>query len=433
MLVVSWKSFVAPALALRIALLPIAEGLPLKSGATASLSIREPLIIPLRREVTPMSKNGKLVSQRTSFSGIIRVGQPPQEFRVVFDTGSGQVVLPGAACESAVCMTRARYDNRSLLARRVNAGAHPIEVGTNSDVATIGFGTGSVKGELIQDRVCLGPQALPRHTTEAGGALDSAGDHSAFCFDLAFVAATFMSEAPFKSFKYDGIVGLGLRPLSLARQFNFLDMLAGAENVHDTKFGVFMAEGTDGAMTSEISFGGIDVKRIAEPLQYVPVSEPQLGYWMIHVKAVYVDGQLTDVCPETGCHGIVDTGTSHLGVSAAGQKTLSELLTRKAGDAEDCRLLQAAPSITIVLDGFNLTIDAAAYMRRVPQKEPGPALFFWRSSIEAWCTPKLMKMPAATHLPRDMLLFGEPLLTRYYTAFDWAASAIGFARHAPAA
>ncbi|CAE6942885.1 PGA [Symbiodinium sp. CCMP2592] len=58
----------------------------------------------------------------TSIYGKIYVGVPPQEFLVVFDTSSGNVILPARSCESASCMTKHRYDKLlSATSKQVNA------------------------------------------------------------------------------------------------------------------------------------------------------------------------------------------------------------------------------------------------------------------------------------------------------------------------
>eukprot|EP00438_Fugacium_kawagutii_P028852 Skav229836 [mRNA] locus=scaffold2672:820599:828357:+ [translate_table: standard] len=46
----------------------------------------------------------------SSIYGKIYVGLPPQEFLVVFDTGSGNMFLPDRSCQSTSCMTKHTYD-----------------------------------------------------------------------------------------------------------------------------------------------------------------------------------------------------------------------------------------------------------------------------------------------------------------------------------
>merc|ERR1719375_3003717 len=64
-----------------------------------------PHLIPLQKESTPVIRNNKIVSHKSSYSGKIAVGFPKaQEFRVVFDTGSAHIVLPSSDCKDEACL-----------------------------------------------------------------------------------------------------------------------------------------------------------------------------------------------------------------------------------------------------------------------------------------------------------------------------------------
>merc|ERR1719162_379398 len=39
----------------------------------------------------------------------ISVGQPVQEFQIIFDTGAGYTLLPHRACHDPACLEHARY------------------------------------------------------------------------------------------------------------------------------------------------------------------------------------------------------------------------------------------------------------------------------------------------------------------------------------
>eukprot|EP00443_Scrippsiella_acuminata_P121230 CAMPEP_0115593422 /NCGR_PEP_ID=MMETSP0272-20121206/11291_1 /TAXON_ID=71861 /ORGANISM="Scrippsiella trochoidea, Strain CCMP3099" /LENGTH=180 /DNA_ID=CAMNT_0003028687 /DNA_START=120 /DNA_END=658 /DNA_ORIENTATION=- len=105
---------------------------------------REPFVIGLRRESVPVYRRGKIASFKTSYSGVLRIGSPAQEFRVVFDTGSGNIVLPATECKSEACLVpgRRRFNlTASQTGVAINSDGSLVAEGEYSDQVTIGFGT----------------------------------------------------------------------------------------------------------------------------------------------------------------------------------------------------------------------------------------------------------------------------------------------------
>merc|ERR1719272_1637675 len=88
------------------AALAISEVAP--SGQSQSSDVKT---VPLRREVVPVTRKGEIVSYKTSYSGLLQMGEPAtQEFRVIFDTGSGHVILPSSKCQSETCLMHNQYN-----------------------------------------------------------------------------------------------------------------------------------------------------------------------------------------------------------------------------------------------------------------------------------------------------------------------------------
>merc|ERR1719330_2340985 len=332
----------------------------------------QPFLIDLRRESVPVYRRGKIASFKTSYSGVLNVGTPAQEFRVVFDTGSGNIVLPAAECKSEACLVedRRRFNmSASKTALPVNSDGSIVPTGEACDQVTIGFGTGEITGEFTRDQVCFGAPVHHQDAepgTEASPQAAQPTDAAQLCVEMSVVLAVEMSTQPFKTFRFDGILGLGLDGLAMNQHFSAFQMLMGT-GLPNAHFGVFLSEGEDGE-ESQIAMGGVDERRLLEPLSWAPVSMPELGYWQVPIVAVRVDGKELDVCKDGSCRGVVDTGTSHLGVPAPHDKELSELLIREAGDTLDCRLIDA-PEVEIELPGYKLTLNAANYMRRLPLRE----------------------------------------------------------------
>lgn len=388
-----------------------------------------PTLVKLTRESSPVRRQGKIASFKTSYSGVIKIGSPvPQEFRVVFDTGSGHIVVPAIECESETCAKHERYDiSKSTTAVAINADGS--RVGEMTDQITIGYGSGEVLGEFVKDRVCLGEN---------------------LCTEANVVMAIEMSPQPFKSFNFDGIVGLGLDSLAIQESFSFFKTLAAKNTMVQPHFAVFLTEGEDGE-DSEIAFGGHNPSRLLEPLKWVPVAKPELGHWEVQIKAVRIDGKTLEMCEDGTCRGVVDTGTSHLGVPAPYNTDVAAMLARPAGDLLDCRLVQA-PEVEIELANINLTLKSRNYMRRLPLRdgvtvgsptgvvveggtqggnfpksdEQGALVAQEDESVSRHCSPRITRVSLPEPLGPKLFILGEPVLHRYYTVYDYINLRVGF-------
>mmetsp|Transcript_20409 Transcript_20409/g.36849 ORF Transcript_20409/g.36849 Transcript_20409/m.36849 type:complete len:573 (-) Transcript_20409:45-1763(-) len=417
-----------------------------------------PMIIPLRRESVPILRRGKVVSFRTSYSGMISIGRPtPQMFRVVFDTGSGYLVLPSVECGSEACEPHRKYNKAlSTTAVSINVNGRPVLPGRKGDVITISYGTGEIKGESVYENVCFTHATDGDHTVADD---ERQWEHSP-CFPMHAVMAVEMSTVPFKNFGFDGIMGMGLSALSLSTEYSFLGMLTKSGIFSENHFGVFLTDGEDGSQ-GELAFGGHNKERLIDPkspLSWTPVIHADEGYWVVKVVAFRVGGQTLDFCKDGGCKAIMDTGTSHLGIPQPYDLDVVKMLTVAAGEMLDCRLADL-PTLEIELPGVNITLHPDTYMRRLPLREdvnvdakrdpltkqiheaadpattttttaalaltdgnpeaPAPA-------VKRFCRPRLMPVNMPAPLGPNLFILGEPVLHRYYSVFDWEGPRVGF-------
>jgi hypothetical protein len=257
-----------------------------------------------------------------------------------------------------------------------------------------------------------------------------------------------MSTVPFKNFGFDGIIGLGLHVLALAPEFSLFNVLTKGNLLQAPHFGVFLTDGENDGETSEIAIGGHNAARVQQPLAWSPVAKPELGYWLVDITSFRIDGVEMDFCKDGSCRGVMDTGTSHLGIPGPHDKTVAELLTRDAGDLKDCRGVNA-PMIEIEIEGLNITLGAENYMRPLPLKAgvsvgsskgvalpsssvatisttaPPSLLREDGEQVERYCRPRLMPVNLPAPVGPHLFILGEPVLQRYYTVFDWKGPSIG--------
>merc|ERR1719356_889901 len=105
----------------------------------------------------PLHASGGMVMYKSAYYGQISIGSPAQAFHVVFDTGSGHLVIPSTLCKSGSCIKHQRYKRRaSLTATDIDGDETTVYPGQSRDQITVTFGTGEISGVFVRDNVCLG-------------------------------------------------------------------------------------------------------------------------------------------------------------------------------------------------------------------------------------------------------------------------------------
>mmetsp|Transcript_102711 Transcript_102711/g.268066 ORF Transcript_102711/g.268066 Transcript_102711/m.268066 type:complete len:471 (+) Transcript_102711:185-1597(+) len=369
---------------------------------------------------------------RTTYMSSMTIGSSRQQtFQVIFDTGSGQVIVPSTECESRACRMHSRYNFSAsadsykvqMDGRRVRAPQHP-------ETVTIQFGAGKVTGEMVRDLVCL------------GGQQGAAGET---CVGVNAVAATKLSSNPFGVFPFDGIVGLGLPMLSLTREFNLISALHESGEICRRQFAFYVAEGGEG---SEAALGGVNPDHLDSPMRWVRVVAPEKGHWQVEILGFHVGNTTLELCRHGGCRGVLDTGTSHIAVPAPHQELVTPLLSSLSADRQDCRFLDDYPPIIIELRGLNLTLHPQDYMRQMPlpsdieigsgssaaSSDDGDADADARNATaqdknqaESWsCKSRVVGVTMPPQIGDAFFILGQPVFHRYYVAFDYEGPRLGF-------
>jgi len=355
--------------------------------------------IPLMRrkklgltQVAHKSAHGHKSHQSSEYYGQVIVGSPAQKFMVVFDTGSGNLLLPSTECVDEACTSHKRFDSAlSATAMQVayaDQPSTPVAADGSRDVVTITFGTGEMSGVYIRDNICLG-----------------SGD---ICCQADFVAASEESDEPFSLVPFDGILGLSLPQMAEGPAFSVLDMLVQSKVLSKGLFAVFF--GNDGEQ-SEITFGSYKKEQMATELFWAPVTIP--GYWQVAMDDITLDNKNLGLCSgQHKCQVAVDTGTSLL----AGPSEVVSTLIEKLQVADDCSNLQSLPDLGFIVGDHILNLKAEDYVSENSDR----------------CSVGLMSLDIPP--PKGPLfIFGDPFLRKYYTVYDREKMRVGFAlaKHKP--
>jgi len=256
--------------------------------------------------------------------------------------------------------------------------------GLGVSFAQADLGDGTAQSVFVRDHVCLG---------------SGKGQSGTDCADVAVLAAVRMEDEPFRGMPNDGVVGLGLQGLAASQLCSFVSRMFEASTSMLPQFGIsFQKDG------GEIHFGGHDATKFVGPLNWFPVDHPDDGYWQVAISAVRLGGVVVDTC-QSGCHGVVDTGASRLGVQASSLAMLRASLSSRLVLSQSCQ----GPELEFDLGGgFALKLEPEDY-------------------ADEHCLPALGTLNLTEPEFVGVYAFGEVVLRRYYAAFDWQHRRLGFA------
>eukprot|EP00928_Gymnodinium_smaydae_P054587 TRINITY_DN38331_c0_g1_i1.p1 TRINITY_DN38331_c0_g1~~TRINITY_DN38331_c0_g1_i1.p1 ORF type:complete len:690 (-),score=156.08 TRINITY_DN38331_c0_g1_i1:39-2108(-) len=385
------------------------------AGARAPAEAQAPPA-PFRLRLQRHAARGS--SRRWSYVGRVDLGAPvPQPLLVSLDTASGNLIVPSWGCKSRACLEHRRYCDAasdSAVAIDVEGKRAPSRFDSRDTaeigISTLDFGDGRVHGELVQEAVCLGKVM---NASAATSTADPA------CVRLGIISSR-LPEVPFGAMPQDGILGLGRGSLAVGKTFGFLAHL-GFSGMQ-AQFSLYFSK-----QWGEATFGEHQASRLASgprgeagTLAWVPVPEEHRadGYWEVRIRSIRVGNRTLDLCPSTGCRGIVDSGSTRLGIHESRLASLREALglgkTAAAlavpgGDADsEARALSACnvPDLSFELAGAGgVTVTTLT----LTSEDISGA-----SGCDDGLTP--LQLPEEFG---DVLILGEPLLRRYYTVFSW--------------
>uniref|UniRef100_A0A0A9Z769 Pepsin A n=2 Tax=Lygus hesperus TaxID=30085 RepID=A0A0A9Z769_LYGHE len=324
-----------------------------------------------------MKRRKKVVSQplencyNSEFFGIVSIGTPPQNFKVLFDTGSSDLWVPSSGNKNNLCSFHNCYDHeRSYTYNNIN-----------KDVS-IQYGTGKMCGVVSEDSLRIG------NLTISGQRFIEAVDEDEFL----------QGEKHF-----DGIIGLGFP--KLAEQGYPPFFLAVIEGILDRNiFSVFLNR--DQKFGSNLLFGGWDETKFnMDELQWVQISQPT--YWQFNAEKMSF-GNI-----QLGSNEIIsDTGTNTI----TGPKKAVLAMTESIGAKFVKGLCILERQFADRLPNFVFHIRGRKYVLKP-------------SDYSSWVGGSVQRYVLGIDFidDSDLWILGTPFLTKYYSIYDPVNMAIGFA------
>ncbi|XP_044614784.1 napsin-A [Equus asinus] len=269
------------------------------------------------------------------YYGEIGLGTPPQNFSVVFDTGSSNLWVPSVRCHffSLPCWFHHRFNPKASSSFKPNGTKFAIQ-----------YGTGRLNGILSEDKLTIGG------ITGASVVFGEALSEPSLIFTIAH---------------FDGILGLGFPILAVEGVRPPLDTLVDEGLLDKPVFSFYLNRDPEAADGGELVLGGSDPAHYIPPLTFVPVTIP--AYWQIHMERVKVGTGLT-LCAQ-GCAAILDTGTSLITGPTEEIRALHAAIggiPLLAGEyLLQCSTIPRLPPVSLLLGGTWFTLTAQDYVIQI--------------------------------------------------------------------
>jgi len=247
------------------------------------------------------------------YYGPISIGTKPQNFQVVFDTGSSNLWVPSSKCSAfdLACYFHNKYYSSHSSTYKANGTAFAIQ-----------YGTVSLTGFLSQDVVSLGGLTVKNQV---------------------FAEAVSQPGITFLVAKFDGILGLAFQSISVDNVTPVFYNLVN-QNLASPLFGVWLSrQANSSAVGGELDLGGIDPNHYTGAINYVPLTNQT--YWEFELGNIQV-GSVSI----SGGHAIADTGTSLL----AGPQDAVKSIAMEVGSigllSDECEMLISEYEDVIIAD-----------------------------------------------------------------------------------
>ncbi|CAG9319917.1 unnamed protein product [Blepharisma stoltei] len=315
------------------------------------------------------------------YLGPIYIGTPPQEFKMIFDTGSSWLWVPDVSLKNT--SERQTFDPESSSTFK-----------SGSKVYKLAYGKGEALGNLCQDTVSF------------------SDDYSVSALDQYFVLVE--NDTMYENFVADGILGLAFKRLSDWYDPVVLS-LKKQKKIEKAVFGVYLGdENGDQKISSNIILGGYDLAKYARD-EYITWTKvySDSGFWTVRLTSVSVGND--EISIRTSVLAIVDTGTSLI-IAPGGEITqinrlisLNKYCEEYEGytvcDCGDKHNIDEYPDLILGIGEIYLSISPRTYFKK----------------FGSFCKSLLV-----SNGNKNFWVLGDVFLRNYYTIFDMDNERIGF-------
>ncbi|XP_066208907.1 pepsin B-like [Saccopteryx leptura] len=314
------------------------------------------------------------------YFGEISIGTPPQNFLVLFDTGSSNLWVPSTYCQSPACANHNRFNPSLSSTFRNNGQTYTLSYGSGSLSVVLGYDTVTVQNVVVNNQ--------------------------------EFGLSENEPSNPFYYSDFDGILGMAYPNMAVGNAPTVMQSMLQQGQLGLPIFSFYFSRQPTRQYGGELILGGVDNRLYSGQIVWAPVTQEL--YWQIAIQEFAIGHQATGWCSQ-GCQAIVDTGTFLLAVPQ--QYMGSFLQATGAQQAQNgdfvvnCNSVPSLPTITFIISGSQFPLPPSAYVFN----NNG----YCRLGIEATYLPSPSGQP--------LWILGDVFLKEYYSVYDMANNRVGFA------
>jgi len=313
--------------------------------------------------------------------GTSKAGEAQFNARVVFDTGSTNLWVASVLCSDDPCSadTQKRFYDPAKSFTQSDYIHHDEFGGSekNSDI-DIKFGTGELKGPLHTDTYRVGPMVVKNQP---------------------FAMIREMTGSVFRSFPFEGILGLAFPGLSFGGIKPFFDTVIDQKLLEKNEFAFFL--NVDRTRPSALLWGGIDPDLYHGDIKMFPVVQPH--YWSLELVDFKMGNtSFQDFEGKKMKRVIVDSGTTYF---TAPKKMLHRIKSQIP--EAPCSEVENYPNLTYTLRG----VDQQLYDLEVPQ-----TVYMVGRGLDT-CQPAFMGLDVKNEYGPALIL-GEVFMNHFFTVFS---------------
>ncbi|KAJ1066166.1 hypothetical protein K5549_018293, partial [Capra hircus] len=253
------------------------------------------------------------------YIGNITTETQPQEFHVVFDTGSSDLWVPSVFCQSLACA-------RKVMFRHLYSSTfRPTQ-----KIFSIKYITGRVKGLLVYNTVRIG---------------DLVSTDQQFAISL--------EKSGIEGIHFDGVLSLKYPKISFTGALPSFDNLMNEGAISEPIFAFYLSK--DKWEGSAVMFGGVDHRYYKGELNWVPFI--QAGDWIVHMDRISMKRQI--IACSCGCEAIVDTRAAFIEGPDTLVNNMQKLISTTPHGSQhyiSCSVVSTLPSIIFTINGINYPV-----------------------------------------------------------------------------